>query len=397
MTSQSTRKSLIYSTSVRFKRNIFLIFFVVSSLFILAAILFLIEASFPEQSEIDLFFGLKIQKSVTFLLVGIIGAIVATVLGSFFSVLFELPSIFIKFDDIKNAIANREIRNSIQLAQKINEFFVKNLHYTFLSVDYSLVKILKHPIQSSTTQVLNFLDEKDLDAIEKIARESSDVQQYDTFTVNGKKIRSYVVPIYFVNQYLGFWVVLTGSRLLRPFLDFLSDIEDHLIDDQVMHALNSEKMILQRQFYKEFDTFSDKITLQQYTTLSNYLEDIVRLTVETCNVMGGVCITLYNDECTQYFHHAIGESEQAKLVEAAIQQRPSKSKIIKIPEYKEKYIFVLPIMIKELRGFLYLIDDSRSNLEYFSQMLQDIENLKIDNDLEQLSSNLGLSAVRTLA
>ena len=396
MKTDNTKQSCIYSTSVRFKKNIFLMFFALSSLFIFAIIVFLIYTLFPGQEKINLFSEVEIQKFVIALFIVIPGSIVATVLGSVLSVLFELPSIFIKFDVIKNAIANREITTCKLFAQKTNEFFVKNLRYTFLSVDYSLIKILKHPIQPSTVKILDLLNENDLSEVEKKARGSSFVQQYKTLNANGKKIHSYVVPIYFVNQYLGFWLIFTKNRLLRPFLDFLSDIEDHLLDDQLQHVLNYEKITLQRQFFLGIDTFSDKITLHKYKTLSSYLDEMIRLTVETCNATGGVCLTVYDDGYSQYFMSDIGEIEQTQLVDTAIGLRPSKSEIIEVSEYPNKYFFVLPIMITELIGYLYLIDDSRRNLEYFSDMLQDIENLKLDNDLEQLSSNLGLSAIHKL-
>ncbi len=370
MKTDNTQQSCIYSTSVRFKKNIFLMFFALSSLFIFSIIVFLVYTLFPEQEKINLFLGFEIQKFAIVLFLGISGSITATVLGSVLSVLFELPSIFIKFDVIKNAIANKEITTCKQFAQKTNEFFVKNLRYTFLSVDYSLIKILKNPIESSSVKILDLLNENDLSEIEKKARGSSIVQQYKTLSTDGKKIHSYVVPIYFVNQYLGFWLIFTKNRLLRPFLNFLADIENYILDDQLQHVLNSEKITLQRQFFLAIDTFSDKITLHKYKTLSSYLDEMIRLTVETCNAMGGVCLTVFGDGYSKYFKNDICEIEQAELVDAAIGLRPLKSEIIEIFEYSNKYFFVLPIMITELIGYLYLIDDSRFETLIWSRVSQ---------------------------
>lgn len=382
------RQSFIYKTSVQFKRNIFLMFFALSSLFLFVLVVSLIYSLFPDH---DKFFKFGIS-----LFIGITGSIIATILGSILSVIFELPTIFIKFDHIKNMIANRDITTCKDFSKKVNKFFVDNLRYTFLSVDYSLIKILKHPLQSSDTIIFDLLSEKELNEIENLARSSADVQQYKPFTTNGKLLRAYIIPIYFANKYFGYWIVLTGKRLLKPFVDFLSDIEDHLLDDQVRHVLNHEKMTLQREFFILMDSFSNKITLNQYNSLNEYIYDILQLIVETCKATGGVCITVYSEEYITYFKNDIDGNEQSKLVETAIELHPLKSEILKVPECSNKYIFSLPIMITELRGYIYLIDDSRSNLEYFRHILQDIENLKIDNDLEQLSLNMKLNPVHSI-
>ena len=392
----TTHKSFIYKTITNLKKSIFLAFFWIAVLGIIVISIQSLNWIIFDQAEVSLRFEDVGLKSLIYIVVLIVEAIIAVFLHSIFVVIFELPNIFIYFDEIKNKIANREIDDSIQLAQSLNNFFIKHLEPTYLNIKYSLIKILKHPIQASDPDILNLFDNKDIEEIEKQARTSQEVIRYKPLKTSKMKLYPYIIPIYLANQYLGYWVVISNKKIKKYFLDFLSDIEDFLIDDQVVHVLNSEKLILQRRFYIEMDKFSDKISLQQYKNLSDYLYDILKLTVETCLSIGGVCITVYDNEVTSYFRQDVGEGEQAKLIDAAIQIRTLNSEIRKIPEFEKFYLFILPIRIKKLRGFLYIFDNSQSNLEYFSQMLQDIENLKIDNDLEYLVSNLKLKQVRHL-
>ena len=59
--------------------------------------------------------------------------------------------------------------------------------------------------------------------------------------INGKKHFGYIIPIYFAEEWLGYFTVFTKNKLHKIFIDFLDNFEDDYIDDQLIHILRNSK------------------------------------------------------------------------------------------------------------------------------------------------------------
>jgi hypothetical protein len=59
-------------------------------------------------------------------------------------------------------------------------------------------------------------------------------------SVQGQKLYGYLVPIWFGKEWLGYFFVLTDTRLLKMFADYLCVFEEQFVDDQLMHVLPKE-------------------------------------------------------------------------------------------------------------------------------------------------------------
>ncbi len=98
-----------------------------------------------------------------------------------------------------------------------------------------------------------------------------------------------------------------------------------------------------------------------------------------------------------HFREPFSATEETRLLEGLETLRTLESRVVPLSLGQQSiYVFVLPIMIEKLRGYLFIVDDSRSNLEYRMHMLQDIENLKIDNDVMNLVEHLELHPLQDL-
>lgn len=130
-----------------------------------------------------------------------------------------------------------------------------------------------------------------------------------------------------------------------------------------------------------------------YTNLIEYEKDIIQILIHEVNCIGGLFVTIYdseivllgkdnlerNDDFIDYYRNYLSKY----LV-------PSTPRIMQDNNIEFKYIFEIPIFIDNLQGIILLFNNDDQNFKYFENTLLEIENIKLDNDLENLAIMLNL-------
>ena len=162
-------------------------------------------------------------------------------LGAWLWVLIKLPGgLAEKFDEIKNKIAAHEISTSRDFAYELAKFFVEN--FSYFRFDLFAVQVL---VKDNTSVVfpegyLNCISAQQ-DLIFK-SQKSEDILDLGSIKLNGKKCHGYLLPFWFRDQWLGYALLYADTRLDKFNLNFLKELENHFIDDQLMHVLHYEQL-----------------------------------------------------------------------------------------------------------------------------------------------------------
>lgn len=161
--------------------------------------------------------------------------------GAWLWVLIKLPSgLATAFDPIKNKIASREISSAEEFSIAIGEFLVD--YFSFFRFDLVAVQI---GIKNNEAQIFPMdlaqakINEADLLSKSKA---SEDVMYNGTSTINGREYHSYIIPIWFGNEWLGYICAISDTRLNKTKRNFLKSFEEHYLDDQLMHVIYYESM-----------------------------------------------------------------------------------------------------------------------------------------------------------
>ena len=160
-------------------------------------------------------------------------------LGAWIWVLIKLPQGLNKsFDPIKNKIAGREIVSSTEFAVETGRFLVN--YFSFFRFDVVAAQVLiknNKPVFTHPEFARHETDWIDLTAK---SQSTEDVITLGKLNINGQSCYGYVVPVWFGNEWLGFFCVYTDTRLNSIRKDFLKEFEEFYVDDQLMHVLNYE-------------------------------------------------------------------------------------------------------------------------------------------------------------
>lgn len=182
----------------------------------------------------EFFTGILITGYTIFFILG------GGLLGAWLWVLIKLPAgLTEKFDVIKNKIAAREIETSEAFAQELAGFFVDN--FSYFRFDLIAVQI---GIKNDSAVIFpeDYRDcmksQHDLTAM---SRSKKRITHLGKLTMNGTKCHQYLLPFWFRDEWLGYALLVSDTRLDKFNLNFLDEFEDHFIDDQLMHVLHYEK------------------------------------------------------------------------------------------------------------------------------------------------------------
>jgi hypothetical protein len=141
------------------------------------------------------------------------------------------------YDRIKNAIAVHEITSLDEYVHTLNSFLVSFFDFSFLDVQYANVKIGTHDPVFSSEKISGLLD---WEAIGRSCEQSADIQHHGSVSIGKEKLFAYTIPVWFMNDPLGFFTVCSKRRLGALQLKILNDLEDNYIDDQVIGLLLNE-------------------------------------------------------------------------------------------------------------------------------------------------------------
>ena len=330
------------------------------------------------------------------LLLGFLMTVAGVIGGGILSVYFDLPSISVEFDEIKNDIAKKVIKSPEEFGHRLTTLLCKFFTFQFFKIEYSFIKIVGTQYVYSDPELIKAgnLNLKDIssDLINK-SKKTEEIFFYDKFQVNSKNNHLYILPMWFGDDWLGFIGILSRHKVSKLFLMFLNNFENEYIDDQIVHVLDYKKSQIQKQFYKKLDGVSNKITKKLYANLIEYEKDIIQVLIDEVNCIGGLFVTIYDSEIVLLGKDNLEGNEDfidyyrnyfSKYLVA------STPRIMQDNNIEFNYIFEIPIFIDNLQGIILLFNNDDQNFKYFENTLFEIENMKLDNDLENLAIMLNL-------
>ena len=372
-----------YDILYGFRKRIFLIFYALSILF--AMILLFLAFNY----------GFSIPLRIQFLL-GFLITIAAFIFGGILSVYFELPTISFEFDKIKNDIAKKVIKSPEEFGKRLTSLLCSFFTFQFFRVEYSFIKIIGSKIVYSNSILKNLEksnSEYNLDNILTKSKKTEKVFLFNVIEMNSKKYYLYILPIWFGDDWLGFIGFMSHHKIKQIFLNFMNTLENECIDDQLVHVLDHRKSQIQRRFYQKLDIISNNITRQVYSNMISFQKDIIKLMLDEIDCIGGFFVTIYDDEIVNLWKE--NSEENPKYIDNfknyfSKDFVPSTPRIIHDNDFEFKFIFEIPIFIDKLQGIILLVDNNDQNFKYFEKTLLEIENIKLDNDLENLAIMLNL-------
>jgi len=174
---------------------------------------------------------LHLLIQVFFSLGFLIGSIL---LWAFLYVLFSIPQKLAgSFDYIKNQISTGEISDSSKFALMLSAFLIKFFNFSFFDIHYAAVKTRGEEIVLSSAEIKSALNWQE---IEKISEKSPELTKNGRIKINKLVFHAYTTPIFFNDEFLGFFTVFSKQRLGRLSTKFLTDFEENFIDDQLIQV-----------------------------------------------------------------------------------------------------------------------------------------------------------------
>lgn len=161
------------------------------------------------------------------------------VFGGYYYVLISIaPKMASEFDSIRNDIAARRIKTVDDFTQRIVDFIPPFFNYAFFDIEYAFIKVNSHKVTFSDALLPQHISIDTLEQITKEAMESEDVFYLGNTKIDKRKFHTYIIPIYFEEEYHGYIGILAKSKLNIMYRQILSDFEDNYIDDQLVNVMN---------------------------------------------------------------------------------------------------------------------------------------------------------------
>lgn len=317
-------------------------------------------------------------------------AIAGAIGGAFISVMSDLSSdIYKKFSSVKNQIAGNEIKSTEDFAEILSGFLIDSFNYVFFDIKHCIVKIQNEKYYYSNESLHTHFN-SDLRRFEEDAKVNDEVKYINSIVIDGDRCYSYGVPIWFGDEYLGYFVVLTNRKLNSVFIGYLREFEEYLIDDQLQIVLDKMLLIEQKKMYREIDVFSDKVSKREYQSIEEFGLDILRYFMDKLECFGGVIKLERINNAIVLFDEKSKRSEDL-VVHYKKQQFPSEQKYYQCPNFGNPILFQIPIGIEKIYGVIYLFAKDEYLIKYYNSIIDGVEDIKLDNDFENLIMQLECS------
>jgi len=335
--------------------------------------------------------GVSLRIQVLF---GFFITIAGVVVGASLSVVLDLPNINHEFDKIKNDIALKKIDCPDIFARRLTALLIDYFTFSFFRIKYACVRIIDTECIYSDKGILDAVKESEFQSIHARSRMTEEVFYVGTKTINAEACHLYVLPVWFGDEWLGFIGIFTEKKLLRLYVSFLADFEDHFVDDQLVHVLNIKRQRIINQFYSDVNTYSINITRKMYATIREYQTDILEYLVAATKCDGGLCATIYDDECVTFFKD---ETFDDTHIREYYRQYYQDNVVSPEPRIKVsvdtalEYVFDIPLIIEKPIGIVHLFDTADDNFRYFYTMIVNAGKFRLNYDLKNLALFLDLS------
>ncbi len=348
------------------QRTLFIIVYILVCVLIFMAGWFLIGKIFPD------FGGLYALYVILFLLFG-------AVLGAYLYVLISIPTSLVSaFDKIKNKIAGGEISSVSEFSKELASFLVNFFNFFGFDVVSALVKI-----QGEPPAVCNLENYEQLISIEEILKKSRNVE--DVFSIGKvsfgtQRLNSYVVPIWFGKEWLGFFCVFTDSRLMPLFCNILNKFEDEFIDDQLMHVLHRFNIKCVQELCIQIEGFSQQIDTNKIQSATGYFKTLLPALLKASGCKAGFVRSVYSEEIVKM--NVPGPLTEKIPV-------PENDKTISTGNNEYELAFIKLIKIDKLLAVIVLLDNSYTPVTKAKNLMENCLNVKIANQLMHLENKTG--------
>ena len=369
---KSTRQGNIFFA---LKRTIIITFFIVSAVVIGVTFLFFLLN----------YTGIPPKYLI---LIAIFYTIITAIAGIVLNIFIEIPTIASAYDEIKNAIAKKEIQSPEVFSEEVSKLMCRFFNFPFFTIDYAFMKVTQFDYGYSSSDVVDFIDGVEFEKLLSESKEKEESSFQGVIEIKKKKYYTYLIPIWFGAEWYGYLAVLTNTKLPAIFRAFLNSFEDDYLDDQLIHVLSLVKQRTQKELYREMNTLSNKIAKRGYTSLGEYKKEVLNLLVQKTNSLGGVFLSVYQEEPLYVFAK---EDKIEKDIRKYFKKSIATTREVKIyddPNVEVKWTYRMPILIDSLKGIIFLFSNDRTKFDFFDSILREIEDIKIDNDLENLAMQL---------
>ena len=314
--------------------------------------------------------------SMLFTILGVLG-------GSYLSVISDLSTqVYKNFDEVKNDVADNKINSPEEFSKVLSDFLIKTFNYVFFDVKYCIFKLENSNYYYSNECIHDQLS-NELVSFEEYSKNYSGVKFISVVNIEDIKHYCYGVPIWFGKDYLGYFAVLTRQKLNSFFKNYLADFEDDYIDDQLKIVIDKKLLIEQKKMFREIDVYSDKITKDEYKSVTEYSKDILDYFMNKLNCYAGIIkLEVIPNPITKF---RTKENESLELVDYySNQPLPNEQKYFRIPNFGNPVIFQIPIGIEKPYGVIYLFSLESNLFRYYNYIIDGVEDIKLDNDFENL-------------
>jgi len=170
--------------------------------------------------------------SIVFLLAGVFAY-------AWFYILFSIPQrLAHRIDVIKDAIADRSIKTREDFSDEMSRFMVEFYNYSFFDIQYAAFKVKDSGIRFSSPLLEKSMD---WEVTEEALRTNADAVRKGMVKIEDKAFNTFGLPVFFGDEYLGFFMVFTKSKFRKLHIQLLEDLENNYIDDQLLHIINISK------------------------------------------------------------------------------------------------------------------------------------------------------------
>lgn len=131
--------------------------------------------------------------------------------------IFDVKSeVFKKFDEFKNDVANNKINSPDLFAKHMSNFILKTFNYTFFKIDFCIFKFEYFPYYYSDVSIYDYFKDCISD-YEQYSKSNKQAKPNGPMSIKGKTFYVYTVPIWFIDDYLGFFNSCNSRKIISIF------------------------------------------------------------------------------------------------------------------------------------------------------------------------------------
>ncbi len=300
----------------------------------------------------------------------------AALLGAWLWILIRLPQgMSRRFDEIKNGIAAGEIVSSDEFAQRLARFLVEYFSFFRFDVVAAVVQVRDYP----PAHYPDLIHSRDINLQQLAAesRETATLINIGKMKVDNQELFGYLVPVWFGNDWLGYFCVFTDTRLNRLFRNMLSVFEDDFVDDQLMHVMYRDQRGQTQKICSSIDEIGHMIDSGEIGDTENYFERLLDL-------------LLSHSHCAAGF---IGGNDRAKTVYRNLSEANVKS--LDVPAYDKffhtgtpelQFALARQVNTEAPLAVIVLLDSRHTNINRAGNLLEDCLLFRIGKQVERIQA-----------